>query len=237
VEELIDQDGKGWNLTLLQEIFNVEERVAIQSVPLSCTNQPDKLVWRGTKNGGFLVSSAYHTVKVQESGFQPKSSNRRWHNALWKEIWNMHSPNVVKNFMRRACKNLLPTKENLLRKKVVVVEPLCPICNLEAETTVHVLWDCPASKDVWGASQRIFQKSTFPGSDFFHVAGALLEKRGGGTFRLFSEISRRIWLRRNIWIYDGLFSHPNNIVGEAKRAVTEYEQVTKDAFESAFFKK
>ena len=31
----------------------------------------------------------------------------------------MHFPNVVKNFMRRAFKNLLPTKENLLRKKVV----------------------------------------------------------------------------------------------------------------------
>ena len=44
VEELIDQNGKGWNLTFLQEIFNMEERVAIQSVPFSCTNQPDKLV-------------------------------------------------------------------------------------------------------------------------------------------------------------------------------------------------
>ena len=44
VEELIDQDRKGWNLTLIREIFNVEDRVAIQSVPISSINQPDKSV-------------------------------------------------------------------------------------------------------------------------------------------------------------------------------------------------
>jgi hypothetical protein len=87
----------------------------------------------------------------------------------------MHSPNVVKNFMWRACKNLLPTKENLIRRKVVE-KPLCPICNLEVETTFHALWECLASRDVWGASHRIFQKSTFSGVGFFHVVGIIFEK-------------------------------------------------------------
>ena len=45
------------------------------------------------------MSSAYHVVKEQENGNQPESSIRRGHNALWKGIWNMHSPNAVKNLM------------------------------------------------------------------------------------------------------------------------------------------
>jgi hypothetical protein len=82
-------------------------------------------------------------------------------------------------------------------KKRVVEEPLCPICMLEAETMFHAIWDCSASRDVWSASLRIFQKSSFPGSDFFQAAGTFLEKGGVEIFQLFSEIARRIWLRRN----------------------------------------
>ena len=78
-----------------------------------------------------------------------------------------------------------------------------------------------------GASLRIFQKCTFPGSDFFQVAGTILEKGGVESFRLFSEIARRIWLRINGWIYDGQFSHPNNIIQAAEAAVMEYEIATK----------
>ena len=112
-------------------------------------------------------------------------------------------------------------------RKRVVEEPLCPICNLEAKTMFHVLQDYPASRDVWGVSQRMFQKSTFSRSDFFQVVGALLEMGGGDIFSLFLEISRRIWLRRNVWIYDGQFSHLDHIVREAKMVMMDYEQETR----------
>jgi ribonuclease HI len=164
-------------------------------------------------------------AKELENETQPESSFRRGQNELWKGIWNMHSPNVAKNFMWRACKNLLPTKDNLMRKRIID-EPLCPICMLEVETTFHAIWDCSASRDVWGASLRIFQKSTFPVSDFFLVAETMLDKGGVETFRLFSEIARRIWLRRNGWIYEGQFIHPNNIVQAAETAVHAYELAT-----------
>lgn len=147
MNELIDHEGQGWKLTLLRKIFNLKDQMAIQSIPFSCLNQPDKLVWRGTQNGVFSVSSAYHMLKEQDSGQQPESSSRSGHNALWQGIWNMHAPNVVKNFKWRACKNHLPTKDNLLRKRVIE-DPMCPIYSLEAEITFHASWDCPAFRDV-----------------------------------------------------------------------------------------
>jgi hypothetical protein len=123
-------------------------------------------------------------AKEQESANQPESSIRRGNNMLWKGIWNMNSPNVLKNFMWRACKNLLLTKENLMKRKVVE-EPLCPICNLEVETTLHVLWDCPASIDVWGASHRFFQQKLYLRSRFFPGCG---NYSGEGGWRYFSTI-------------------------------------------------
>jgi hypothetical protein len=54
--ELFDQERRGWNITLLREIFNMEDQVAIQLVPISCTSQPDQLVLRGTLKGVFSVS-------------------------------------------------------------------------------------------------------------------------------------------------------------------------------------
>ena len=41
VNELIDPDLHWWNVSLLKQIFNDEEIKAIQSIPISLTNQPD----------------------------------------------------------------------------------------------------------------------------------------------------------------------------------------------------
>jgi hypothetical protein len=123
----------------------------------------------------------------------------------------MNATNGVKNFMWRACKNLLTTKDNLLKRRLVG-DLVCPICNVEAETTLHALWECTASRDVWGASARFLQKSSFNGVDFLHFDGALYAKGGDEVLTLFLEIARRIWLRRNSWIYKGKFSHPDSII-------------------------
>jgi hypothetical protein len=64
---------------------------------------------------------------------------------IWKMIWNLKISNTVKMFMWRACHDLLPTKQNLLRRGV---DDLCLFCLQEAETMKHILWSCPSAKDV-----------------------------------------------------------------------------------------
>ena len=59
---------------------------------------------------------------------------------------------------------LLPTKDNLIRRKVVK-EHFCPICEKEPETVLHALWGCLVAIDMWGGGKRIFQKFTFEGLD------------------------------------------------------------------------
>jgi hypothetical protein len=38
-------------------------------------------------------------------------------------------------------------------------------------------------------------------------------------------IARRIWLRRNGVIHDGVFLHPNRVVLQATQAVERYQQI------------
>jgi hypothetical protein len=72
VKDLIDQDSRWWNQQLLEDIFKPEEVRAIQSIPISSTNQKDTQIWGELRNilpsfGEFLVRSAYHLTKELES--------------------------------------------------------------------------------------------------------------------------------------------------------------------------
>jgi hypothetical protein len=76
---------------------------------------------------------------------------------IWKELWNLKIPGKVKLFAWRSCQNLLPTRDDLFKRKVIQ-DPSCPSCGLEVETVIHSLWSCPAAEDVWGRSFFLFSK-------------------------------------------------------------------------------
>jgi hypothetical protein len=46
-------------------------------------------------------------------------------------LWQLQVPNANKNFMWRACHNILPTRDNLMRK--IITDSRCPICGIEVE--------------------------------------------------------------------------------------------------------
>jgi len=60
---------------------------------------------------------------------------------MWKKLWSLHLPPKVKSFAWRACKDILPTKANLGKRKVEV-DLLCDRCGMEPESTIHVLKSC-----------------------------------------------------------------------------------------------
>jgi hypothetical protein len=95
------------------------------------------------------VRSAYHLSKelVERNGGQ--CSKEEKDQGVWKALWSLEVPNQVKLFMWRAFQNLLPTRADLCRRKVVK-EASYPCCGQCDENVLHVLWTCPAAQDVWG---------------------------------------------------------------------------------------
>jgi hypothetical protein len=223
VGDLIDSDTKWWDISLLERMFTEEEIKAIQTVPLSRTNQPDMLIWRGTSTGEFTVKSAYHLQKNMTEVAGATCSNQGSKAHIWKFLWNLKVPNAEKNFLWRACHEILPTRDNLCRRKIIT-DSSCPLCGRESETAFHILWHCPSARDVWCVGNKRFQKCSFGGPDFMQVVEGLWRRCEEEEFCSFVGIARRIWLRRNDYVHGGVFSHPNEIVRRTTEAIEEYQR-------------
>ena len=94
--------------------------------------------------------------------------------AVWKMIWDLKIPNSAKMLFWRACKNILPTKDNLKKRKVLV-EDSCNFCLGAIETAQLILWECPSSQDVWSVSDRQIQKRTTGGGSFIEMVVEMME--------------------------------------------------------------
>jgi hypothetical protein len=191
VATLIDHEAHTWNLGLINSIFLPDEAKVIASMPLCPSLPPDKLVWLGNTYGVFSVRSAYHMGMENIFRGRGSASSDSFVNKIWKVIWNLEVPNSVKMFMWRACNDLLPTKCNLLKRKMVK-ESMCPCCCREEETVVHVLWSCPAAQDVWGSGSTIFQKCAFHGDRIMQFMEFCLDRLKLEDLNLMAVIARRI---------------------------------------------
>jgi hypothetical protein len=181
-------------------------------------------IWRGTKNGTFSVKSAYYLQKEIESRGLAESSSMGVRSPVWKQIWGLKIPNAEKNFLWRACHESLPTRQNLYRRKIVE-DSSCPICGLEEETASHIIWQCSSARNVWCVGPNELQKSTGEGSEFLQVAEDVFAKCSEETVAQFAGIARRIWLRRNEVVHEGVFLHPNILVQRSMQAFEDFSLV------------
>ena len=67
---------------------------------------------------------------------------------FWKSIWQLKVLNEVKVFLWRACSNVLPTKVNLQKRKVLD-SPLCDQCKCRGEGVLHAIWNCDNIREGW----------------------------------------------------------------------------------------
>ena len=143
VEQLIDKELGLWDAALVKSTFLLHDAEVILSIPISPTLTEDSLVWAWTKNGTFTVRSAYGVAsnllkegkKKEESG---STSDRTTMKEFWKFLWQLDCPNKVKQFLWKACKNILPTNHRLASRKVIVGDS-CGFCRM-CETLGHILW-------------------------------------------------------------------------------------------------
>jgi hypothetical protein len=96
--------------------------------------------------------------KVTSSSHSPNS-------AVWENLWKLPIANAEKNFLWKACHDILPTRGNLRRRKIIE-ESKRPLCEREEETTAHILWFCPFAMDVWSAGVKTFQKCSYRDQNF-----------------------------------------------------------------------
>jgi hypothetical protein len=141
VADIINREANWWDVPLIKSIFSEDTVDKICSIPINPRFHEDKLIWRGTKNGGFSVRSAYHLEMERRDRDKGSSSSVYSVSHLWRRLWSLKLPRHILLFLWRACNEILPTKNNLYKRKVVT-DQLCPMCGSEAESVSHALWSC-----------------------------------------------------------------------------------------------
>jgi len=163
VDSLMDRRIGGWNVALIRSTFSAKEADVISKIPICPSFPLDCLVWQGTKNGSFSVHSAYHLGKVLQQRTLGECSSLANYSDIWKVIWSLRVPNLVKVFMWRACHNLLPTNLYLFKQKVVDSN-LCPCC--EKEELLFMPYGSALVRRMYGIVRKAFLRSVILEGDF-----------------------------------------------------------------------
>ncbi|XP_040996051.1 uncharacterized protein LOC121242225 [Juglans microcarpa x Juglans regia] len=142
---LIDHSTNQWNLPMLEAIFKCTEAGIIKSIPLSPFQKPDKLIWRCTPTGTFLVKNAYYLkeeMDKREVGQASELEKRKVtkdasrpichlcpesiEHALWEcssaqDVWGQSSRKLQKTKLQsQTFKQLLESLFELLEDEVMI---------------------------------------------------------------------------------------------------------------------
>ncbi|KAJ9180922.1 hypothetical protein P3X46_009107 [Hevea brasiliensis] len=126
----------------LHNLFTEGAVSKILQIPLSMNTGSDKLIWHYHNKGHYTVKTGYHmAMRLGEENA----------NVLvlgdWNKLWRLHVPLKVKNFLWRVCRNILPTKQCLLSKGVVL-DPHYDVCG-QVDDIFHVLVLCRKASLCW----------------------------------------------------------------------------------------
>ena len=120
----------------------------IKKIPLSRSATEDTLYWPHSTSSHYTCRSGYRFLKEElELQAHPQAPSI-CDEKVWKAIWRMQVPMKIRNFIWRACRNVLPTKQALMKRKIVV-EPICERFKLDVEDAEHALWSCSELDVVW----------------------------------------------------------------------------------------
>ena len=220
VASLIVQERAEWDVALIRRSFLPYEAKAILSIPISPMNPSDSQVWAKSPNDIFTVKSAHKVAAKYLDDLKgrkesPGSSDNSKMTAIWKVVWNLKCPNKIKHFMWRACRNVLPTKQCLLHRKVLT-EDKCDFCG-ESESSGHALWGCVIAKETWAETKFRLDKLIQPPKEFLDMVWLLLESPREMNWDAFAITAWGLWNNRKAVRHGEVCKRGKTIAGEAQK--------------------
>ena len=119
VDCLLNEDNRTWNHEMIDGIFVPEEGELIKKILLEKNAGVDAVLWPMTEDGQYTSKSGYRFLKEQEGGLAVG-----------------------------ACKHSLPTKCNLVCRKVIL-DHHCDRSTSAPENILHAIWSCSKLDVVW----------------------------------------------------------------------------------------
>ncbi|KAF5459663.1 hypothetical protein F2P56_019591 [Juglans regia] len=193
----------------VRALFNPNMVEAILRLHPSHTGAADHWLWEHEKSGSFSIKSAYSFFKTILESEHGESSNGAVMKKFWTALWKLQVPHKVKVFAWRACKDCLPTKANLIKRKLDI-EGKCCFCQHPLEDLRHVLILCPSTYGFLRSRFAVLQISSF-----LTTAMDILFK---GNFKDLSDFFLMVWafwFRRNKMVHEQIALPPQQVIGFA----------------------
>ena len=152
------------------------------------------LTWPYNPKGEYTVKSGYQFLQKEFQNAQPGQSYFSGVKPLWQAIWNLPVPNKVNNLVWRAAKNSLPSKENLVRRKIIQDE-CCEQCREHKEDVKHALYSCPKLEDFWKNMPQWSHDNLERAVTFIDLLGTVFAENRESA--LFAMVVWVLWTRRN----------------------------------------
>ena len=145
VENLLLDDRRGWNMSMVREVLCEEDAGLVETIPLCKTSKPDRLIWIDFVTGMFTVKSAYYVARNILSREQLPRDSRV---MVWRKLWTTKVAPKIKYFMWRLFQGILSTRMRL-REKEIILESECVVCGTQRESIKHLFFECEMSKVLW----------------------------------------------------------------------------------------
>ncbi|XP_024043083.1 uncharacterized protein LOC112099827 [Citrus clementina] len=213
-----------WRVDKLEQHFMKEYIEAILKILLPSGKEEDEVLWHFDKKREYSVKSGYQLALNLNFPNEPESSNSS--SRLWKIPWMLDLPEKVKIFMWRALKNILPTAENLWKRKSLQ-EPICQRCKLQVETVSHALIECKTARKTWDLAPLTAQLSKDHNQDFFNAIQEMCSRSLKAEAELMVVYCWVIWSARNKFIFEGKKSNSRILAAKAESVLKAYQRVSK----------
>uniref|UniRef100_A0A2N9I6M1 CCHC-type domain-containing protein n=1 Tax=Fagus sylvatica TaxID=28930 RepID=A0A2N9I6M1_FAGSY len=200
VGTLILQDSMQWDVELIDQIFLPWEAEIVKQIPLSFRRPADMLTWGETKKGEFTVKSAYRLL-YQRSNSGVASASAGTIKVFWDGVWSLQVQPKVRNFIWRACRNILPSKTKLFEKKISSSFS-CPWCEEEPETCDHVLWQCEFEQKVWSACPVSLPRGMDIRLSFLEIMECCLKGLKSPEVEIIFNTAWMLWRARNELLWE-----------------------------------
>ncbi|XP_074290774.1 uncharacterized protein LOC141617477 [Silene latifolia] len=150
VADLIEPHGRGWNVTMLNQLFLPFEVKRILNIRLSPNEPKDSWYWFLDREGEYSVKTAYASIvgDLYESGGPSNWEKERW---LWNRLWKVRVWPRIKLFFWQLCSGALATLENIATRVRGESLTPCYFCSYNPESCLHLFRDCSVAKWVWDA--------------------------------------------------------------------------------------
>lgn len=221
VSWLINEEHK-WNENLIRQHFIPEDVKRIVQISLPVCPEPDQLLRAYDRHGLYSVKSGYQVALRLKFPNYPSTSKTSM--TEWNMIWKLQIPTKIKIFMWRAAQNLLPTVENLWKKKVVQ-NPLCQRCSCKGENVFHALVECKASQKMSKLTKFEEDLKHLANQDMLSVLHVLTERGNIRDVELIVALCWAIWHSRNLFIFKRKKVDNQIVMAIAEATVELYRRV------------